>query len=158
AHTTPIVVSKNRRRYMPLILRREIPGRKQSAVIPRLCEKPKIPLAKRREWDSTVGMIRRGFLTPASRKELTELARDGSAAHRLARRANALVLLDDGMSCEAVARVLLLDDDTVRTWYQWYEAEGLKGLASFRYEGGACRLSADQQEKLKGWISERLPR
>ena len=69
-------------------------------------------------------MIRRGFLTPASRKELSELARDGSAAHRLARRANALVLLDDGMSCEAVARVLLLDDDTVRTWYQRYEAEG----------------------------------
>ena len=103
-------------------------------------------------------MIRRGFLTPASRKELTELARDGSAAHRLARRANALVLLDDGMSCDAVARVLLLDDDTVRTWYQRYEAEGLKGLASFRYEGGACRLSEDQQEKLKAWISERLPR
>lgn len=77
-------------------------------------------------------MIRRGFLTPASRKELTELARDGSAAHRLARRANALVLLDDGMSCEAVARVLLLDDDTVRTWYQRYEAEGLKILWSDR--------------------------
>jgi putative transposase len=29
--------------------------------------------------------------------------------HRLARRANALVLLDDGLSCEQVARVLLLD-------------------------------------------------
>ena len=43
-------------------------------------------------------MIRAGFLDPESRKDLTELARDGSAAHRLARRANALVLLDDGMS------------------------------------------------------------
>jgi len=63
-------------------------------------------------------MIRRRFLTPESRKELIELARDGSAAHRLARRANALVLLDNGMSCEAVARVLLLDDDTVRSWYR----------------------------------------
>ena len=31
------------------------------------------------------------------------------------RRANALVLLDDGMSCEAIAKVLLLDDDTIRT-------------------------------------------
>ena len=61
-------------------------------------------------------MIRRGFLDGESRKDLTELARDGSAAHRLARRANALVLLDDGMSCEAVAKVLLLDDDTIRTW------------------------------------------
>ena len=52
-------------------------------------------------------MIRPGFLDPESRKDLTELARDGSAPHRLARRANALVLLDDGMSCEAIAKVLL---------------------------------------------------
>jgi hypothetical protein len=51
-------------------------------------------------------MIHAGFLDPESRKDLTELARDGSAAHRLARRANALVLLDDGMSYAAVAKVL----------------------------------------------------
>jgi transposase len=76
----------------------------------------------------------------------------------LARRANALLLLDDGMSCEAVGRVLYVDDDTIHTWYQRYEAEGLKGLASFRYEDGACRLSEDQQEKLKAWITETLPR
>ena len=62
-------------------------------------------------------MIRPGFLDSESRRELTDLARDGSAAPRLARRANALVLLDDGMNCEAVAKVLLLDDDTVRTWH-----------------------------------------
>ncbi len=50
-------------------------------------------------------MIRRGFLDPESRQDLIELTRDGSAAHRLSRRANALVLLDDGMSCEAIAKV-----------------------------------------------------
>jgi len=83
-------------------------------------------------------MIRRGFLTPASRKELLELARDGSAAHRLARWANALLLLDKGMTCEAVAEVLYVDDDTIRTWYRLYEEEGLKGLASFRHEGGSA--------------------
>jgi hypothetical protein len=60
-------------------------------------------------------MIRRGFLDPEARKDLTELARDGSAAHRLARPANALVLLDDGMGYAAVAKVLPIDDDTVRT-------------------------------------------
>ena len=38
-------------------------------------------------------MIRPGFLDIESRQNLIELARDGSAAHRLARRANALVLL-----------------------------------------------------------------
>lgn len=56
-------------------------------------------------------MICAGFLSPVDRADLTALARDGSAAHRLARRANALVLLDSGWSCEKVAGALLLDDD-----------------------------------------------
>src|SRR3984957_15626810 len=94
------------------------------------------PLAKLCDSDSTVGMIRRGFLDAESRKDLTELARDRSGAHRLAPRANALVLLDAGMSCEAIAKVLLLDDDTIRTWYRLYEEDGIEGLASFGYEGG----------------------
>jgi len=107
--------------------------------------------------DSTGPMIRPGFLDSVSRQDLIELARDGSAAHRLARRANALVLLDQGMSCEAIARVLLLDDDTVRTWHRLYEEGGIEGLASFGYEGSACRLSDEQQDKLKAWITA-LPR
>ncbi len=60
-------------------------------------------------------MIRAHFLDAESRRDLIELARDGSAAHRLARRANALVLLDKGMSCQSIADVLLLDGDTIRT-------------------------------------------
>ncbi len=103
-------------------------------------------------------MIRPGFLDSILRQDLIELARDGSAAHRLARRVNALVLLDQGMSCEAIARVLLLDDDTVRTWHRLYEEDGIEGLASFGYEGSACRLSDEQQDKLKAWITEALPR
>ncbi len=103
-------------------------------------------------------MIRPGFLDCVSRQDLIDLARDGSAAHRLARRANALVLLDQGMSCEATARVLLLDDDTVRTWHRLYEEDGIEGLASFGDEGSACRLSDEQQDKPKAWITEALPR
>jgi len=103
-------------------------------------------------------MIRPGFLDSVSRQDLIELARDGSAAHRLARRANALVLLDQGMSCEAIAAVLLVDGDTVRTWHRFYEAHGIEGLVSFGYEGGACRLRDAQQDKLKAWITEALPR
>ena len=103
-------------------------------------------------------MIRSGFLDSESRQDLIELAREGSAPHRLARRANALVLLDDGMSCEAVAKVLLLDDDTIRTWYRLYLDEGIEGLANFGYDGAACRLTEAQQERLKAWVSEILPR
>jgi hypothetical protein len=65
-------------------------------------------------------MIRPGFLDSESRRDLIELARDGSAAHRLARRANALVLLDKGMSCQAVGEVLFLDGDTIREWHKLY--------------------------------------
>ena len=103
-------------------------------------------------------MIRPGFLDSESRQDLIELMRDGSVAHRLARRANALVLLDDGMNCEAVAKVLYLDDDTIRTWHRLYQEDGIEGLASFGYEGGACRLTAEQQDRLTAWIAETLPR
>ena len=34
---------------------------------------------------------------------------------------------DDGMSCAAVAKVLLLDDDTIRSWHQLYAEEGIEG-------------------------------
>jgi len=68
------------------------------------------------------------------------------------------VLLDKGMSCRSIAEVLLLDGDTIRTWYQPYQEDGIEGLASFGHEGGTCRLTAEQQEKLKAWIAETLPR
>ena len=54
-------------------------------------------------------MIRKRFLTESSWQELIGLARDPSAAHGLARRANAVILLDKGMSCEEVAKVLLVE-------------------------------------------------
>ena len=108
--------------------------------------------------DSALNMIRGGFLTPEDRKDLVELARDGSAEHRLGRRANALVLLDDGWSCESVGKALLLDDDTIRTWYRLFREEGVEGLAGFGYEGSACRLSSEQQDKLTSWVAETLPR
>ena len=102
-------------------------------------------------------MIRPGFLDSASRQDLIELTRDGSAVHRLARRANALLLVDDGMSCEAVAKVLYLDDDTIRTWHRLYQEDGIEGLASFGYEGSACRLTAEQRDRLTAWITGAAP-
>jgi transposase len=115
-------------------------------------------LAIRPRCDSAPSMLRPHFLDPESRRDLIELTSDGSVAHRLARRANALVLLDDGMSCAAIAKVLFLDDDTIRTWYQLYQQDGIEGLAGFGHEGGVCRLTADQQDKLKAWIDKTLPR
>jgi len=103
-------------------------------------------------------MIGGGFLTAEERQDLTELARDGLAEHRLARRANALVLLDRGMRCEEVGRVLLIDDATIRTWHDLFEKDGVDGLAGFNYGGRTSPLSLEQQATLKAWVGETLPR
>jgi transposase len=103
-------------------------------------------------------MIRGGFLEEAKRKELIALARDGKVEARVARRANALVLLDDGWSCAEVARALLLDDDTVRSWHKLFEQRGIEGLTSFDMGGSAGFLTAAQEEALKAFIGATLPR
>jgi transposase len=103
-------------------------------------------------------MIRPHFLSSEDRADLIALARDGSAAHRLARRANALVLLDDGWSCEKVAAALFLDDDTIRKWHGLFVEEGLEGLTRFEAGGSACQLNDEQQDKLKAWVRAVLPR
>jgi transposase len=103
-------------------------------------------------------MIRAGYLSPEDRADLIALARDGSSAHRLARHANALVLLDDGWSCERVAAAPFLDDGAIRRWHRLFLKDGLDGLTRFERGGGASRLSTAQEAALKSWIGEALPR
>jgi transposase len=80
-------------------------------------------------------MIRPGFLSAAERVELRALARDGLSEARSARRANAIVLLNDGWSCAEIAVALLIDDDTVRAWYDLYAEHGITGLVVFNHQG-----------------------
>ena len=61
------------------------------------------------------------FLCKAEQTELVEIARDGLEEHRIARRANAIILLDRGMKFEEVAQVLLVDDSTVRASRKAFE-------------------------------------
>ena len=103
-------------------------------------------------------MIRGGFLSAEDRHQLIALARDGLAASRVTRRANALVLLDDGWSCRDVARALLVDDDTIRGWRKLFEPRGIEGLTSFDMGGSAGLLSAAQEDELKAWVGATLPR
>ncbi len=103
-------------------------------------------------------MIRPGFLSEEERRALVGVARNGLSEHRVARRANAIVLLDDGWSCEDVASALLMDDDTVRGWLRSYESGGLEDLGRFGHEGSSCRLTEEQQAVLKSWVTATLPR
>ena len=73
-------------------------------------------------------MIWAGFLSEAERQALIGLALTGLPNIASRGRANAIVLLDIGWSCAKVASALLLDDDTVRSWYRAYESDGFSGL------------------------------
>src|SRR6202049_1490863 len=103
-------------------------------------------------------MIRGGFLSAEDRRHLIALARDGSAASRRTRRANALVLLDDGWSCREVAAAFLLNDDTIRGWHKVFEQRGIEGLTSFDMGGSAGFLSTAQEDALKAYVGATLPR
>ncbi|HEX3497185.1 MAG TPA: IS630 family transposase [Methylocella sp.] len=103
-------------------------------------------------------MIRGGFLSPRQRAELIGLLRDGRTEQRLARRANAMLLLDDGWSCERAAAALYLDDDTIRGWRKTYDADGVEGLRRFEAGGSAGLLSQAQEEELVVYVSQALPR
>ena len=63
-------------------------------------------------------MIRSGFLHSTERAKLKAVVGHPSEIHGVARRGNAILLLDDGWSCVAIAKVLYLDDDTIRTWHK----------------------------------------
>jgi transposase len=78
-----------------------------------------------------------------------------AARHRLpaVRRANALVLLDDGWRCQEVAAAFLLNDDTIRSWHKLFEQRGIEGLTSFDVGGSASFLSAVQEEALKAFVA-----
>src|SRR5271170_4382207 len=103
-------------------------------------------------------MIRGGFLSEEDRKALIALARDGLAAGRVTRRATALVRLDEGLSCQEVAKVLLFDDDTIRGWYELFEQDGVEGLSRFEMGGSSGKMSAEQCDVLKAWTGTTLPR
>lgn len=101
-------------------------------------------------------MIRRGYLCAEQRASLEKLVRQISGPHGVARRANALLLLDDGLSCEAIARVLYIDDDTVRGWHERWTVGGMAALTSFDFKGAKRSLDATQEATLIRDLEARL--
>ena len=102
-------------------------------------------------------MIRRSFLSQDDRARLTSIARDGLEEHRVARRANAILLLDRGWSCEKVSDALLLDDDTIRGWFKVYREGGVAALETFDFTGLHRALTAEQLSQLTSWARATLP-
>ena len=101
-------------------------------------------------------MITAGFLSTSERKELLALVRRPSGAHGPARRAHAIVLLDDGMSVPEVARIMYVDDDTVYQWHRRWSEGGTVRLSEFGWKGSSSRLSRAEESELTQLLTERL--
>ena len=103
-------------------------------------------------------MIRPNFLSAEDRLQLERCVRRQREDHGIARRANAVLLLDDGKSCAEIADFLYLDDDTIRDWYKAYREDGWDALALDGWQGGQSRMTLDQEAKLCSWLEGRFCR
>ena len=103
-------------------------------------------------------MIRSGFLASSERRELVACGRSQRAEHGIARRANAILLLDDGESCVQIAKFLYLDDDTVRGWCKTYREGGWDAVSTDSWKGGQSRMTSAQETALCAWLDERFCR
>jgi len=103
-------------------------------------------------------MIRAGFLSPSERRELEACTRSHREDHGVARRANAILLLDDGESCVQIAKFLYLDDDTIRGWYKTYREAGWDTLSIDGWKGGQARVTSSQEAELCAWLDGRFCR
>ena len=100
-------------------------------------------------------MIRGGFLSAEGRAYLQTVVRRPTERHGVARRANAILLLDDGWNCEDVARALYLDDDTVRGLHKAFTTDGTQALRTFGWKGSQSKLSRCQEVELVETLSAR---
>ena len=107
---------------------------------------------------SSLAMLRGGFLSAKERTALQAVMRHPSEIHGVARRANAILLLDDGWNCAKVAEALYLDDDRVLTWFKRYQAGGLDEMTVFDWKGRSGDLSRERMAELSARLGERLMR
>ena len=103
-------------------------------------------------------MPRPNFLSSSERLELKRCVCRQREEHGIARRANAILLLDDGESCAQIAKFLYLDDDTIRGWFKVWQQDGWEALALDGWQGGRSRLTADQEAALSTWLEDRFCR
>ena len=99
-------------------------------------------------------MIQSGFLSSSERLELESCVRTHRENHGVARRANAILLLDDGKTCQVIAEFLYLNDDTLRDWHKTYRKSSWDAFAFDGWKGVQSRMSADQEATFCGRLND----
>jgi len=81
------------------------------------------------------------YTLPSAELDALRAAHRSTREKRAADRIKAVVLLATGWSAEAVAEVLQVDANTVRTHFRRYQQGGVEALANVAYHGSDCQLS-----------------
>jgi transposase len=71
-----------------------------------------------------------------------------SREKRVCDKIKAILMLDDGYPYEVIAKVLLLDDSTIRRWHERFQEDGIDGLLADYYLGGGSYLTEKQKDAL----------
>ena len=98
------------------------------------------------------------LLTHEERTGLKQVLRQRKADGLIVRRANALLLLDDGIGAIEVARVLFLDAETIRAWRRHFLTHGMRFLYLSPYSKREGYLSFEQEDELKEHLTLHPPR
>lgn len=100
--------------------------------------------------------MNRGFLSLDERRELLGvLHRSGHSAQEHGR-ANAILLLDEGVPLPLIAKLLFLDEQTVRNLFARYQVGKISVLLSDGRTGRKSELSDSQKEMLRSHVAEHL--
>lgn len=100
-------------------------------------------------------MLINSFLTSDEREVLIE-THCGERNKRQADRIKTILYLDEGKAYQEIAKLLFLDDTTIRRYQKEYEEGQLKTLLEDNYKGGNSLLSVIQQTELKTHLSGNL--
>jgi transposase len=88
-----------------------------------------------------------GFLTQEQKVILRE-AHHASLGRKQADRIKTILMLDKGFSYTETAKLLLLDETTIRRYKVEFEKTGIDGLLEDRYHGSDGYLSTEQEKEL----------
>jgi transposase len=93
------------------------------------------------------------FLTPKERIDLHAILKRSRGEALASRRANILLLLDDGWEITAVAKALYLDIFTVNGVLKRYKDEGVPSLYAADITGRPTKLNAEQLKTLSNHLA-----
>lgn len=96
-----------------------------------------------------------GFLTSKEVIILREAHR-AAQSKKQADRIKTILLLHQGIPYEKIARLLLLDDSTLRRYYREYKQTGIDGLLEDHYQGSDPLLTKKQYTHLEAYLDERV--